>query len=113
MPRSGTCQTTAAPKTELRVQPQRQAEQREERVRVEEERELAHGSWPPSGLGLYCPKAGEPLADIVGMTREFLQPMPGPHHHSKMSSRPRSHMSKGGIDWVASSRIRDASASMS
>ena len=30
-----------------------------------------------------------------------------------MSSRPDSHMSNGGIDWVASSRITEVSASTS
>ena len=64
-------------------------------------------------LGLYCPNAGEPFAEMVGMTREPLQPMPGPNHHVKMSSRPRSHMSNGGIDCVASSRMSAVSRSMS
>ena len=31
--------------------------------------------------------------------------MPGPNHQVRMSSRPESHRSNGGIDWVASSRI--------
>ena len=39
--------------------------------------------------------------------------MPGPNHQVKMSSRPASHMSNGGIDCVASSWISDVSASMS
>ena len=42
-----------------------------------------------------------------------MQPIPGPTHHAKMFSRPASHMSYGGIDWVASSWISDASAAMS
>ena len=57
----------------------RQAEEREQRLGVEEEGELgdpssetsstcsAHGSKPPPGsLGLYWPKAGEPFADRSG-----------------------------------------------
>ena len=57
--------------------------------------------------------SGEPFAATVGITREPLQPMPGPSHHSKMSSRPLSQRSYGGIDWVASSWISDVRASMS
>ena len=44
------------------------------------------------------------------MTREPWHPMPGPNHHLSTSSRPDSHMSNGGIDWVASSRISAVSA---
>src|SRR6185437_9810891 len=74
----------------------------------------AHRSKPlPDSLGLYCPNAGEPLASIVGTTREPEQPIPGPTHHLKMSSRPRSHMSYGGMDWIASSWISAVSLSMS
>ena len=74
----------------------------------------AQGSKPlPDSLGLYCPKAGEPLAATVGITREPLQPMPGPSHHSKMFWRPLSQRSYGGMDWVASSWISDVKASMS
>ncbi len=47
------------------------------------------------------------------MTREPAQPMPGPNHQVKMSSRPVSQRSNGGIDCVASSWISDVSASMS
>src|SRR5206468_2220383 len=41
------------------------------------------------------------------------QPMPGPTHQVRMSRRPLSHRSYGGIDCVASSWIRDVSACMS
>ena len=51
--------------------------------------------------------------DPVGMTRDPWQPIPGPYHHVRMSSRPLSHMSNGGIDWVASSWISEVSASRS
>ena len=37
--------------------------------------------------------------------------MPGPNHQRKMSSRPLSQRSYGGIDWVASSWMSDVSAS--
>src|SRR5436190_638611 len=50
---------------------------------------------------------------IAASTREPLQPMPGPNHQVMMSSRPLSHMSYGGIDWVASSRMRAVSADRS
>ena len=43
----------------------------------------------------------------------WIEPMPGPNHQRKMSSRPESHRSYGGIDCVASSRMSDVSASMS
>ena len=110
----------------LGVEPRRQAEEREEPLRIEEERELddaavgdlEHLQRPrvvagPVWLGLYCPNAGEPFAAVVGMTREPRHSAPGPTHHAKMSSRPLSHRSYGGIDWVASSWIRAVSASMS
>ena len=51
--------------------------------------------------------------DAVGITREPWQPIPGPNHHVRMSSRPLSHMSYGGIDCVASSWMSEVSASMS
>ena len=110
----------------LRVEPRRQAEQREQPLGVEEEGELGDPAVlrarepaaptarsPPSGLGLYWPNAGEPFAETVGITREPLQPIPGPNHQVKMSSRPESQRSNGGIDWVASSWISAVSASMS
>ena len=95
-------------------------------LRVEEERELddlavldlEHLERPRlvahAGLaGLYCPNAGAPFADTTGTTRESRQPIPGPTHQARMSSRPASHMSNGGIDCVASSWMSDVSASMS
>jgi len=48
---------------------------------------------PVTGDTVAVTTHGEPFASIVGMTREPEQPMPGPSHHLKMSSRPRSHMS--------------------
>ena len=69
---------------------------------------------PPQSDGLFMLSlAGDPFADTVGITREPLQPIPGPHHQANMSSRPESHRSYGGIDCLASSRISDVSASMS
>src|SRR5438094_124204 len=47
------------------------------------------------------------------MTREPRHPIPGPTHQRKMSSRPLSHRSNGGIDCVASSWMSVVSASMS
>ena len=65
-------------------------------------------------LGLYCPNAGEPFAaDVGNHAASRGSRCPGPNHHVKMSSRPASHMSNGGIDCVASSWISDVSASMS
>ena len=58
----------------------------------------AQGSYPPCGLGLYCPNAGEPLADPAAMTREPWQAIPGPNHQARTSSRPVSQRSYGGID---------------
>ena len=69
-----------------------QAEEREQRLGVEEERELddpavrrsrapaapTARSRSPVSLGLYWPNAGEPFAATVGITREPRQPMPGP-----------------------------------
>ena len=44
----------------------------------------AHGSWPlPDSLGLYWPKANEPLAIGAGSTREPWQPIPGPTHQAE------------------------------
>ena len=40
----------------------------------------------------------DPLAFGAGSSREPRHPMPGPSHQSKMSSRPFSHRSYGGID---------------
>ena len=54
-----------------------------------------------------------PFAVLVGITFEPRQLAPGPSHQVKMSSRPRSQRSYGGIDCVASSRISEVSASMS
>jgi hypothetical protein len=62
---------------------------------------------------LYWPKAGAPFAATAGITREPRQAIPGPSHQAKMSSRPRSQRSYGGIDCTASSWISDVSASMS
>ena len=45
--------------------------------------------------------------------REARHVIPGPNHHVRMSSRPASQRSNGGIDWVASSWIRAVSALMS
>ena len=59
------------------------------------------------------PRAMQPFADSTGITRESRHPIPGPSHHAKMSSRPCSHMSNGGIDCFASSLINEVSASMS
>ena len=71
-------------------------------------------SWPsPASFGLYCANAGAPFAVTVGITREPRQPIPGPNHQVRTSSRPLSHMSNGGIDWIASSRISESKASMS
>ena len=110
---------------DLRLQPGREAEEREQALVSRKNVSStirpssisstcsAQGSYPPSGLGLYCPNAGEPFADPAGTTREPLQPIPGPHHQVKMSSRPVSHSENGGIDWVASSWMSEVSASMS
>ena len=104
-----------------------QAEEWEDRLRVEEERELddpavrdlEHLKRPrvvaPLRRGSACTARmpGAPFAAIVGITREPRQPAPGPTHQLRMSSRPRSHRSYGGIDCVASSWISAVSASMS
>src|SRR3989304_1965169 len=47
-----------------------------------------------------CPAGGGP-------PRRPRQPIPGPSHQRRMSSRPLSHRSYGGIDCVASSWIRE------
>ena len=74
----------------------------------------AHGSWPePDSLGLYCPNAIDPFAFGAGSSFEPLHPIPGPTIQARMSSRPFIHMSNGGIDCDASSRISEVSASMS
>ena len=110
----------------LRRQARGQAEPWEERLGAEEEGELDDPAFldlqdlqrprviAVAGLaGRYCPKAGEPLADPAGITREPRQPAPLPTHQLRMSSRPRSQSSYGGIDCVASSWMSDVSASMS
>ena len=120
---------TQARKSVLRAYASRlegQTEEREYGLGVEEECELRRSGRPdlehlkrprlvasPVELGLYCAKAGAPFAAVVGITREPRQAAPGPSHQRKMSSRPVSQRSYGGIDCVASSWIRAVSASMS
>ena len=53
--------------------------------------------------GRYCATAGVPLAS-TGSAREPRQPRPGPSIQVPMSAAPRSHISNGGMCWVASSR---------
>ena len=102
------------------VEPRRQPEQREERLGVEEEREL-----PDPAVRdlehLQRPRLVAPAARsaCTGRTPASRSPppsgsraspgsrSPGPTTSVKMSSRPVSHMSYGGIDCVASSWISD------
>lgn len=51
-----------------------------------------HGSWPPPGLGRYCPNAGDPFA-TTGTSRDPRHPAPGPANHPRISAWPRSHRS--------------------
>ena len=111
----------------LRVEPVGQSEEREHRLGVEEERQLddpaVRRSRAPG-----APTARSPRRSSSACTartpacrsrpppedrREPRQPAPGPTHQVRMSSRPLSHRSYGGIDCVASSWISDVSASMS
>ena len=82
------------------------------RVGVEEEGQLAdlppceldHLERPrliaPAGLRSACTARtpAAPLAVSTGIRREPWHPMPGPNHQVKMSSRPASQRSNGGID---------------
>src|SRR5258706_68017 len=64
-------------------------------------------------LQLAARRRGFRLELRAEIAREPRQPIPGPNHHPKTFSRPSSHMSYGGMDWVASSRMSDVRAARS
>lgn len=73
----------------------------------------AQGAYPPAGSSRYCPKAGQPLAEVA-TRREPRQPLgPGWTMKAPMAAAPWSHMAKGGIDCTASSCSSSTSRSMS
>ena len=72
----------------------------------------AHGSKPPSAVGRHWATAGT----AVGLRRQHPEPRqaaPGPSIQVPMSPDPRSHISNGGMCWVASSCSSRTNASMS